>query len=80
MSEFSAKTVDGSLPEHRSGFVLDEKCGRLQRQKMVRWIDLSERRGFSNTFARYRRTSLERSNPPGPADEEWMLRRKRASQ
>src|SRR5882757_4292430 len=40
-TESSAKTVDGSLPERRSGAVLDEKCGRPQCQKMVRKGDLT---------------------------------------
>jgi hypothetical protein len=40
--ESSAKTIEGSLPERRSGAVLDEKCGKPQCQKMVRRGDLDQ--------------------------------------
>jgi hypothetical protein len=40
VAESSAKTIDGSLPERRTGVVLDEKCGQPQCQKMVRRGDL----------------------------------------
>jgi hypothetical protein len=39
-AESSAKTIDGSLPGARSDAVLDEKAGKPQCQKMVRWVDL----------------------------------------
>jgi hypothetical protein len=40
-AESSAKTVDGSLPESRTGVVLDEKYGKPQCQKMVSGTDLT---------------------------------------
>jgi hypothetical protein len=39
-ARFSAKTIDGSLPKRASDAVLNEKCLKLQCQKIVRRTDL----------------------------------------
>ncbi len=77
----SAKTVDGLLPSPRSKAVLDEKCPKPQRQKMVRRTDLSTCPGPGAAFfTLLRRAGTIPSSSHGPRQQRTTPQGRRVAQ